>query len=266
MAMVSFDYVLGVLVLCVILCVLAYWEKVLDLWGTILAFFIGAIIGIFGGILWLVLLLFFLITSFLATRYKYTIKTERGVQEGKKGERHFKNVLANGFVPAFIALISYEDFHFIEHKWMAEVAFISAIAVAAADTVASELGVISDKTYLITNPKKRVKPGTSGGISLLGEFWAILASTYTAVFAWVVLFFIPFTFFSTTDGFLNFPTPSNSYALVVIPLIIGFVGCQIDSVLGATLEYKGWLTNEGVNIAATSLGGLLAWMMIPILV
>jgi uncharacterized protein (TIGR00297 family) len=264
--MVSFDYVLGVLILCVILCVLAYWERVLDLWGTILAFFIGAIIGIFGGILWLVLLLFFLITSFVATRYKYSIKTERGVQEGKKGERHFKNVLANGFIPAFIALISYEDFHFIEHKWMAEVAFISAIAVAAADTVASELGVFSDKTYLITNPKKRVKPGTSGGISVLGEFWALMASTYTAVFAWVVLFFIPFSFFSTTDGFLNFPRPSNSYALVVIPLIIGFVGCQIDSVLGATLEHKGWLTNDGVNITATSLGGLLAWMMIPILI
>ena len=266
MAMVSFDYVLGVLVLCVILCVLAYWEKVLDLWGTILAFFIGAIIGIFGGILWLALLLFFLITSFLATRYKYTFKTERGVQEGKKGERHFKNVLANGFIPAFIALISFEDFHFIENKWMAEVAFISVIAVAAADTVASELGVMSDKTYLITNPKKRVKPGTSGGISVLGQIWAIMASTYTAVFAWIVLFLIPFTFFFSDDGLYHFASPSNSYALIVIPLIVGFVGCQIDSVLGATLEQKGWLTNEGVNIAATSLGGLLAWMMIPLLV
>jgi uncharacterized protein (TIGR00297 family) len=249
-----------------VLCVLAYWEKVLDLWGTILAFFIGVIIGIFGGILWLTLLLFFLITSFVATRYKYAIKTERGVQEGKKGERHFKNVLANSFIPAFIALISYEDFHFIEEKWMAEVAFISAVAVAAADTVASELGVISDRTYLITNPKKRVKPGTSGGVSRLGQFWALMASTYTAVFAWIVLFFIPFNFFSSDNGLYHFLEPSNSYALVIIPLIVGFVGCQIDSILGATLEHKGWLTNEGVNIAATSLGGLLAWMMIPLLV
>ncbi len=263
MAMVSFDYVLGVVILCIILCILAYWEKVLDLRGTVLAFFIGAIIGIFGGILWLTLLLFFLITSFVATRYKYTLKIEKGVQEGKKGERHFKNVLANGFIPTFIALISFEDFHFIEHKWMAEVAFVSAIAVAAADTMASELGVISDRAYLIINPKKRVKPGTSGGISVYGQFWALMASTYTAIFAWIVLFFVPYNFFSTSEGFL-FSTPSTSYALVVIPLIVGFVGCQIDSVLGATLEQKGWLTNDGVNLAATSSGGILAWMMIAI--
>jgi uncharacterized protein (TIGR00297 family) len=261
MAMVSLDYVLGVVILCAILCFLAYWEKVLDLSGTVLAFFIGAIIGIFGGILWLTLLLFFLITSFVATRYKYTVKIERGVQEGKKGERHFKNVLANGFIPTFIALISYEDFHFIEHKWMAEVAFVSAIAVAAADTMASELGVISDKAYLIINPKRRVKPGTSGGISAYGQFWALMASLYTAIFAWIVLFFVPFNFFSSSEGFL-FATPSTSYALVVIPLVVGFVGCQIDSVLGATLEQKGWLTNDGVNLAATSMGGILAWMMI----
>jgi uncharacterized protein (TIGR00297 family) len=264
--MVSFEYVMGVVILCLILCILAYKERILDLWGTFLAFFIGAIIGVFGGILWLTLLLFFLITSFVATKYKYGLKMERGVSEGKKGERHFKNVLANGFIPAFIALISYEDFHFIEEKWMAEIAFIAAISVAASDTVASELGVFSDKVILITNPKKHVKPGTSGGISALGQFWALLGSTYTAVFAWIVLFFIPFNFFSSQDGLLNFTSPSNSYALVAIPLIVGFVGCQIDSVLGATLEQKGWITNEGVNLASTSLGGLMAWMMIPLLV
>jgi uncharacterized protein (TIGR00297 family) len=266
MAMISPEYILGVLGLCLILCALAYWEKILDIKGTLLAFLIGAIIGIFGGILWLILLLFFLFTSFIATRYKYALKKERGVQEGKRGERHFKNVLANGFIPTFIAIISYEEFHIIEEKWMAEVAFIAAISVAASDTVASELGVFSDKVVLITNPKKHVKPGTSGGISLLGQIWALLASTYTAVFAWIVLFFIPFNYSSIMEGLNHFTSPSNSYALVIIPLIMGFVGCQIDSVLGATLENKGWLTNDGVNLVSTSLGGLIAWMMIPLVV
>ncbi|UCE73377.1 MAG: DUF92 domain-containing protein [Methanomassiliicoccales archaeon] len=264
--MVVFEYVLGVVFLCILLCMLAYWQKVLDKWGTAIAFFIGAIIGIFGGILWLVLLIFFLITSFGATKYKYSLKKERGVQEGKRGERHFKNVLANGFAPTFIALISYEDFHFIEEKWIAEVAFIAAIAVAASDTVASELGVFSDKTYLITNFKKKVKPGTSGGVSWLGQFWALIAAIYTAFFGWVMLFLIPHTFVSITNTFSNISSPSNSYALIVIPVIIGFLGCQIDSVLGATLEHKGWITNDGVNIVATCFGGLLAWMMILIVI
>lgn len=267
MAMVVLEYVLGVLVLCVLLTFLAYWEKVLDLWGCIFAFIIGAVIGIFGGIMWLILLLFFLITSFGATRYKYSLKKERGVSEGKRGERHFNNVLANGLAPTFIALISYDGFHFIEHKWMAQIVFVSAISVAAADTVASELGVFSDKTYLIINPKKRVKPGTSGGISMLGQSWAFIAATYTAIIGWIVLMLVPHAMPHQIGG-ISFYTPSLSYSLVLItiPVIVGFIGCQVDSVLGATIEQKHWISNNGVNLVATSIGGLLAWMMIPLLV
>lgn len=266
MSMVLLEYVIGVIVLCIILCVLAYWQKVLDKWGTILAFFIGAIIGIFGGILWLVLLVFFLITSFGATKYKYTLKKERGVQEGKIGERHIKNVLANGLAPTYIAIISFEDFHFIEEKWMAEVVFVAMISVAAADTMASELGVFSDKTHMITNIKKRVKPGTSGGVSWLGQFWALIAATYTAVMGCIVLFIIPRSFLNHSDAFsLHTSSLSFPLALIILPIIIGFLGCQLDSVLGATLEQKGLISNNGVNLVATSIGGLLAWMMIPMM-
>ncbi|UCE36974.1 MAG: DUF92 domain-containing protein [Thermoplasmata archaeon] len=265
--MVVLEYVVGVLVLCILLSLLAYWQKVLDIWGCILAFIIGAVIGIFGGIMWLILLLFFLITSFGATKYKYSLKKERGVSEGKIGERHFKNVLANGLAPAYIAILSFEDFHFIEEKWIAEVAFVAAISVAASDTVASELGVFSDKTYLITNPKKRVKPGTSGGVSMLGQSWALIAASYTALMGWIVLFLIPQALPSEI-GAISFETISatNSYILIIIPLIVGFLGCQLDSVLGATLERIGLLSNNGVNLVATSCGGLIAWLMILYLV
>ncbi len=264
MVMVLPEHTVGVLILCIILCILAYWQKVLDKWGCVLAFIIGGTIGIFGGILWLILLIFFLITSLGSTKYKYSLKKERGVQEGKRGERHAKNVLANGLAPAYIALISYEGFHFIEDKWMAEIAFIAAISVAAADTVASELGVFSDKTYLITNPRKRVRPGTSGGISLLGQFWALVAAGYTAVMGGMMFFLIPHILPGPIDT-VSVPDlwPSYSYAMIIIPIVVGFLGCQIDSVLGATLEHKGWLSNNGVNLVATSLGGLIAWMLIP---
>ncbi|MCK5643775.1 MAG: DUF92 domain-containing protein, partial [Gammaproteobacteria bacterium] len=163
MAMFVLESVIGVLALCTLLGWLAYSQKVLDKLGSTLAFMVGAVIGIFGGMLWLALLIFFLLTSFAATRYKYALKKERGVQEGKTGERHFSNVLANGVAPTFIAFISFEGFNIIGEKWMAEVAFVATISVAASDTLASELGVFSDKTHLITNLRKRVKPGTHGG-------------------------------------------------------------------------------------------------------
>ncbi len=264
--MVVLEYALSVLILCIILCLLAYWLRVLDRWGSASAFVIGAIIGIFGGILWLILLLFFLITSFGATKYKYALKKAKGVHEGRRGERHVSNVVANGLAPTLIALLSYEEFHFIEDKWMAEIAFVTAISVAAADTIASELGVLSDKTYLITKLKKRVKPGTSGGVSLLGQFWAITAACYTAIMGWFMLYYIPETFLNHDAVTFSAGSPLYAHALVMIPLIIGFFGCQIDSVLGATLEKKGWLSNNGVNFTSTSLGGLIAWMLVPLVV
>ncbi len=261
--MVVLGHIIGVLALCTVLSVLAYWQKVLDALGCILAFIIGAVIGIFGGIMWLILLLFFLVTSFGATKYKYSLKKERGVSEGKIGERHFKNVLANGLAPTVIALISFEDFHFIEEKWMAEITFVAAISVAASDTVASELGVFSDRTYIIINPKKRVKPGTSGGVSLLGQSWALIAATYTALMGFLVLFLIPEILPNNIIGIsINKPPFPNPFLLIIIPLIIGFVGCQIDSVLGATMEQKKIISNNEVNLVATSLGGLIAWLMI----
>jgi uncharacterized protein (TIGR00297 family) len=266
MAMDFLGNVASVLILCFILCILAYWQRVFDRQGSVLAFLIGAVIGIFGGILWLILLIFFLLTSFGATKYKYSLKKERGVSEGKRGERRAKNVLANGLAPAYIALISYEGFHFIEHKWMAEVAFVAAISVAAADTVASELGVFSDRTYLITDIRKRVKPGTSGGISLYGQFWALIAATYTAFFGFVMLFLIPNIIQIPSEIYtLYIPPMSNSLIMIAIPIFVGFIGCQIDSVLGATLEHRKLISNNGVNLVATSLGGLIAWMTIPLM-
>jgi uncharacterized protein (TIGR00297 family) len=266
MVMVVLEYALGVLILCSILCLLAYWLKVLDKGGSASAFVIGAIIGIFGGILWLILLLFFLITSFGATKYKYALKEAMGVHEGRRGERHVKNVVANGLAPTIIALLSYEEFHIIEDKWMAEIAFVAAISVAAADTAASELGVLSDKVYLITDLKTRVRAGTSGGVALLGQFWAITEACYTAIMGWFMLYYIPETFLNQDIATVSAGSPLYAHALVMIPLIIGFFGCQIDSVLGATLEQKGWLSNNGVNFSSTSLGGLIAWLLIPLVV
>lgn len=263
MATIVLNSVIGVLALCILLGWLAYRKKVLDKTGSVVAFFVGAVIGIFGGPLWLGLLIFFLATSYAATRYKYTLKKEKGVQEGKTGERHYSNVLANGLAPMFIAFISFEDFGIVKEKWMAEVAFVATISVAASDTLASELGVFSDKTFLITNLKKRVKPGTHGGISMLGQEWAFIAAAYTAIFGWIMLFFIPHVFLNGNgDMFVYDTIPAHPLGLVLVPLAIGFMGCQFDSVLGATLERKGLISNNAVNLLATSTGGLVAWMIL----
>src|SRR5256885_4563634 len=96
------DFVTSVLVstgLTGALSALAYRRNVLTWDGSLAAFVVGMVICVFGDVTWLFLLLFFLLSSFLATRYRFALKEALGVQEGLRGERKATNVLANGFAP-----------------------------------------------------------------------------------------------------------------------------------------------------------------------
>src|SRR5437016_11765942 len=95
----ALDFVASVLVSTVLtgaLSALAYWREVLTWDGSLAAFVVGMVIGIFGDVTWLFLLLFFLLSSFLATRYRFAINEALGVQEGVRGDRRVTNVFVNG--------------------------------------------------------------------------------------------------------------------------------------------------------------------------
>src|SRR3989441_1353068 len=94
------------LFLCAVLSALAYYREVLTWDGSVAAFAVGLLIGILGDVTWLLLLLFFLLSSFLATRYRFALKEALGVQEGMRGERRSSNVLANGIAPMAVATVS----------------------------------------------------------------------------------------------------------------------------------------------------------------
>ncbi|MFP4050511.1 MAG: DUF92 domain-containing protein [Thermoplasmata archaeon] len=239
--------------ICLILALLTYKKGMLNKSGSFTALILGIIIGIEGGILWIFLLLIFLFSAFLATKYKFKYKVKKGIQEGKKGERGGINVLANGLIPVTIAVIKNHgeiiDFGIINHDF-ALILFVTSVAAAAADTMASEMGLLSNKTYLITNFKK-VKPGTNGGISLYGEFWSFIGSAYT--------FIIAFLLFTLLNG------KPFSFSIAFLGIIFGFISCQIDSLLGATLERKNYISKSTVNLTAISISvtifGVILWMI-----
>ncbi len=239
--------------LCGVLCYLAYREQVLTREGTLAAFAVGLVIGILGDVTWLLLLLFFLLSSFVATRYRFALKEAMGVQEGKKGERRASNVLANGIAPMAAAVLSALNLGWFPRS-ASGVVFLSALAVAGSDTLASEIGVLSPRPVLITTGQ-RVTPGTDGGISILGEACALLAALYTALFGWVVLSWLARAYA------LDVTMPDNA-TFLLIPALLGFVGCQIDSVIGATLERRGVVNKKTTNLLATSAGAILAYLIL----
>ncbi len=241
---------LGVtLLLCAILSALAYYRQVLTWDGSVAAFAVGLVIGVLGDVTWLLLLLFFLLSSFVATRYKFALKEALGAQEGRRGERRSSNVLANGIAPVAVAAIAFLSVGRLHE--LSGLLYVSVLAVAGADTLASEIGVLSPNAYLISN-RRKVPPGTDGAVSLLGQACAFTASVYTALIGWFVL--------GVLAPIAGNPAtiPSGSF-LILIPAAVGFIGCQIDSLLGATLERRGIIGKRTVNLVSTSLGGVLAF-------
>jgi uncharacterized protein (TIGR00297 family) len=134
----------------------------------------------------------------------------------------------------------------IQGSDLAAVAYISAVAVAAADTTASELGVLSEPTYLITTGA-RVPPGTDGGISFHGTLWCALASLVASFIGWLVIIQPPFD------------------PLFLVPVTMGVAGCMMDSLIGATLERRGAVGKLHVNILSMGFGAILAAVIFLVL-
>ena len=107
---------------------------------------IGSVIGYMGHWTWLALLIFFLLSASLATRWRYDEKKALGFAEANEGSRGWRNALANGGAPAIAVLI-----HEISGApgWGA-MALSSSVAVALSDTLASEIGVMDSRTSIIT--------------------------------------------------------------------------------------------------------------------
>ena len=210
----------------------AFRSKTADLSGLFSSALVGIILLVFADAKWFMIMLTFFILGSAATRYKFEYKKRIGVEQGQSGARGYRNVFANGIVATAAAVLFgvFQQPVFI-------VMYVGCVATAAADTVASEIGVTGGIPYMITTLKK-VPIGTNGGVTLVGETVALLGGFAVSLVALL----------------MGVITPS----MLVICTFAGFAGTNIDSFVGATLENKGFFGNAGTNLIATIGGGLCA--------
>jgi len=210
-----------------------YWKRVLDARGTLIAVFMGSAVYASGGYPWLFLLLSFLFLGFATTRYRFGYKKSLGVCEASGGCRGPANVIANGAVPVLFALLN------MAHESVLFAAgYVASVASVTADTLSSELGVLSRQKPVLITSLKPVKPGTDGGVTLLGEAAGVAGAMLVALLA----------------ALTGVAPAVVSLAAGVAGGIIGF---NIDSLLGATLERRRLLENTGVNLLSSFAGGVV---------
>ena len=233
--------------------------KALDGPGMAAAGLLGVVVGVLGHWSWLIILLVFLVTSHMATRWGWKQKLELGLCESEDGHRGWINVAANGILPGMVALLAFILQEWTIFYWL----FVAAVAVAAADTWASEFGCLDPRVRLIRNGML-VPPGTNGGTSVLGQ-WAALAGSALISLVALIFGWIPATGGMDELGFFGAMAAGewgNGLLLALITTIIGWLGCQMDSILGAAFENRGLMTKGGVNAVSIALGVLLTGFIV----
>lgn len=239
----EFSYLMvAAVILSAALSIEAYKLQCLTKDGAVASFAVGAFVGVFASINAFFLLTIFTIAGFVATMKDFDKKTAEGLQEGKKGERTWKNVLGVGLPPCIAVALEFAGL--IDPTTFA-VMFVSTITVAGADTIASEIGVRDKKVYMITT-FERVEPGINGGVSKMGTAVSTVAALLIAALGWFVL----------TEG-LDW--------LLLIPFAMGVLGNLLDSVFGAVLENPGYISKY-TNNCSTAIIGAVVGVLIYILV
>lgn len=195
---------------------------------------LGLLIFLGSGFTGLALLALFFGLGTAASSWRVADKRRLGLAEENRGRRTAGQVLANAGVAGLLGLLAWQ---WPPSAPLAHLMLAGSFAAATADTLASELGNVYGRRYyniLTLRPDTR---GLNGVVSLEGTACGLagtagLAAVYCLGFGWGPAF-----------GWL---------------LVAGTAGNLADSVLGATLERRGYLSNNAVNFLNTLTGALVA--------
>jgi len=196
----------------------AIGAKAIDKRGFLASLLVGFPILLGGGWKWFVIVATFFVLGVAFTWYRYEYKKSIGSAQEKGGTRNWPNILANGGIASLLGFAE-----FLGGGLLFSVLYVGAVSAAASDTVATELGLLNrSPPRLITDPRKVVSPGTSGGVSPMGFAGTLLASALIGVVA----------------ALLGVASGLQAPYVVAVSVVGGLVGSVADSVAGATFQRK----------------------------
>ncbi len=253
---------------------LAYRRRSLNKSGVAGAIASGTVITGMGGWSWGFTLIYFFVSSSLLSHFREREKADAAADKFSKGsQRDIVQAGANGGLATLCSLV-YGLTSSGRVRLLMRAAFTGALAAANADTWATELGVLSASRPRLITTWRRVAPGTSGGVTLLGSAAAALGAFTPGLFFWIA------------QGCRR-----SHAALPIMALCGGMAGTVFDSLLGATaqamyycpacqaeterrvhrcgtpttlLRGMPWMNNDTVNFLATACGAGVAMGMVRI--
>jgi uncharacterized protein (TIGR00297 family) len=225
------------LVVNVAVAILAMKMRSIDRLGALAAVLIGTLITVGTGLSGFALMAAFFVIGSSVTRLGYRIKLSRGIAQERGGARGWRNALANGGVPAVLAVMA--GMSSDGARELFTLAYAASVATATADTCSSEIGkAFGRRTYLITTLRP-VAPGTEGAVSLEGTLGGAAGGAAVAL--------------------LGAGLGLYGFAAAALVALAGLLGCLAESVIGTFAERRGFLNNDQLNALNTAIGAAIAW-------
>ncbi|MFW5902557.1 MAG: DUF92 domain-containing protein [archaeon] len=202
-------------------------SRSLTMRGAFSAIFLSYILIIRQNFSWFLILFSFYIIGTVVTKIKSKEKEKSELMQKTRGPW---NVMGNAGIGLIFALLGGP---------IGFIGFIGTTATATADTISSEIGVLSKSKPRLVTTLKKVEPGTDGGITLFGTVAGALGALIIGLVS----------------------TIEFSWLIIPIALMSGIIGNLADSFIGAVLEDKETVGNSTTNFLATTSGAISAMLI-----
>ena len=228
-------------------CFFLFRFRILTRYGSLAAWVLGTYLLAAGGLLWIVPVILFFLTSVFLTKVR---SASRGKQKKEPSARNIWQVTAN----ILWAVVSTVGFLFSGNEVFLHL-FIAFLAAVTADTWASEAGPLFNKRSFSLADHRWHEAGITGGISFAGTMAALAGAVFIAAFSVYFLF------------------DTWNLTLIAALSVSAFLASFVDSLLGAFAEgkllnmpyfqnqsEKRITPNDIVNLLGSLSAGLFYWL------